>query len=282
VHIPNLWRAATIGTVACGVAAAGAGPAIGQPTAAPTISITAKSPFKPVTHDVFVSYKAGKYGNVALTGKISGATAGQVADLYAQQFPFTKAAVPVAGQTLALTGISPVSYRFTATPTLATRYTVKVLPSSTSTTPVASSAATTVYVLSTQPYFGGRSCNTRGNRPVCHQTWRVYTHLPASAYRIEHAKKWYVYFGLRLSPVNEPPLPKWMYLDTKAKVSKARFISSAEFERTISLSFRIGNDGYHFAWYSCSKDTESKDGLNLPGHHGCGIKKVRSNVNYLG
>ena len=282
MHISKLSRAATIATAVCGLAAAGAAPALARPAAVPTISIAAKSQFKPVTHDVFVLYKNGKYGNAAITGQISGATAGQVADLYAQRFPFKKAAVPVPGQTRALTGTSPVSYHFTGTPTLATRYTVKVLPNSTATKPVASSAATTVYVATSQVSGGARNCNTPGNRPVCHQTWHVYTHLPASAYKLEHAKKWYVYFGLRLAPVNEPPLPKWMYLDTKAKVSKVRVISSTEFERTIRLSFRIGNDGYHFAWNFCSKDTEAKDGLNLPGHHGCGSKKARSNVRYLG
>jgi hypothetical protein len=51
---------------------------------------------------------------------------------------------------------------------------------------------------------------------------------------------------------------------------------------TFSFSFRIGNDGCAWNWLACVKDTESKDGLGLPGQHGCGARKVSATVDYLG
>jgi hypothetical protein len=32
----------------------------------------------------------------------------------------------------------------------------------------------------------------------------------------------------------------------------------------------------------CAEETVTRDGLGLPGHHGCGAKKARSNAAYLG
>jgi hypothetical protein len=284
----KLWRGLALASLTGGLALVAAGPALAQPAAGPTITIAAKSEFHKVTGDVWVYFRVKgssvKISQATLAGQISGATAGEVARLYARQFPYKKAPTPVAGQSLTLnpTGSTPVSYSFTAVPELATRYIVEVFASSAATSPLAVSPAATVYVVTTQFVYGGTSCNTPGNRPVCHQTWRIYTHLPASTYARESAKRWYVYFALRLAPVHEPPAPKWMYLDSAAKVSKAKGRSSTEFERVIKFSFRLGNDAWHYAWGFCAKDTEAKDGLNLPGRHGCGKKRVSSSVYYLG
>ena len=71
-----------------------------------------------------------------------------------------------------------------------------------------------------------------------------------------------------------PPAPRWLYLDGgNASVSGARRISATEFEITITYSFTIGNDGYYFDWGACAKDTVSRDGLGLPGSHGCGARR---------
>ena len=85
------------------------------------------------------------------------------------------------------------------------------------------------------------------------------------------------------SATNALPAPRWLYLDGgDASVSGARRISANEFEITVTYSFTIGDDGYYFEWNTCTKDTLSADGLGLPGSHGCGARRIRGNVNYLG
>lgn len=231
-----------------------------------------------VTGDVWVFFDAGSYGQVTIYGRVRGATVGQVAVLYAQQFPFTRPPGEVASQGLTASGF----YSFAASPTLATRYSVLVLARRMAGQQLAASATKTVYVVPNQ--FGpvNTSCNSPGNRPVCRQRWRIYIVVPASAYREESAKHWYVYFGLALARLREPALPKWLYVDHHAKVSQVRRISSTEFERVISLSFRLGDDAWHFGWNYCAKDTEAVDGVGLPGHHDCGQVRVSSKQRYLG
>jgi hypothetical protein len=267
------------GLLAAGSIGAGAIPAAASPAAGLTATISAQSQFAPITGDVIVLYDAGKYGNVTISGQVSGATADDevTATLYAQQFPFKKPATPIAEQTLLLGPGTATPYGFTATPTLATKYFVEVFASGT-TAPVGQSAPQVVYVTDNESAYGIKKCT----RPVCHETIRLYTAIPASAYRHEAAKRWYVYFALNLSPTRAPAEPKFVYLDNSIKVSAVKRISSTKFERTISLSFTIGNDGYYWSWLQCTKDSEAKDGIGLPGSHGCGAKRVSSRVVYLG
>lgn len=274
----KLWRGVAAATVVCGLAATGTASAVAAPTTA-VVTITPKTQYHPVTHDYFVLYLGTKgYNTVTLSGTVTGAASGEVAQLFAQRFPFHSAPVPVTGQSLALTGPAATSYSFTATPTLATKYEVEVLTSPTSTTTDGVSAIQPIYVLANGAVSNARKCR----RPVCHQSFKVYTYLPASTYAREAAKKWYFYFGLALAPVKVPPPPKWLYLDNNVTISKPKRISSTEFETTFTWSFRIGNHGYYFNWNACTKDTESKDGLDLPGSHRCGVHRVLSSTYYLG
>jgi hypothetical protein len=60
-------------------------------------------------------------------------------------------------------------------------------------------------------------------------------------------------------------------------------VNGHEFAVTLTFSFFIGNHGYHFLFTACQRDTEAKDGLNLPGHHGCGtLRSVSRHRAYLG
>jgi hypothetical protein len=278
----KLWRTAAVALAASGLVAATvatADPAVAQTASrasvAVSISVSSKNPV--ITKDVLVVFKGAKGTSAAtVSGSVSGATAGEVAALYAQPFPFTSKPARLPGDTVSLTGGGSQSYKFTTHPSLATRYTVRVLASSTSTSATAQSRVRIVYVVTNQSLAGAKLCG----RPVCHEHLRITTRLPASAYKTEAGKKWYFYFGLKLSATGKPA-PKFLFLK-HAKISKARKISSTAFERTISFSFRIGNDGYHWLPAFCSKDTESKDGINLPGHHSCGVKKIRSTTVYLG
>jgi hypothetical protein len=278
----KLRRMAAVAVTLSGLVAATAataGPAAAQTAsnASVAVSISVSSSLPVITHDVLVQFK-GRKGTSAATvsGTVSGATAGEVAALYAQPFPFKSNAAPVPGKRLSLNGSSAQSYSFTVHPTLATRYTVHVLPGSSTASATAVSRVRIVYVVTNQDLTGAKKCG----RPVCHETLRVTTRLPESAYKTEAGKKWYFYFGLRFSATGIPA-PKVLFLK-HVKISKARKVSATEFERTISFSFRIGNHGYHWLPAYCSKDTESKDGINLPGHHNCGVKKIRSTTIYLG
>jgi hypothetical protein len=97
------------------------------------------------------------------------------------------------------------------------------------------------------------------------------------------SKHMYPYFGVRLGNAAVPPAPKWLYLNAgHATVAPARRISASEFEETLKYSFTIGNHSYNWSWNSCWKDTVSKDGLGLPGHHSCGASRVLRTPQYLG
>jgi hypothetical protein len=249
-------------------------------TTAPTVSISAQSRFKPVTGDVYVYYAAGKYSDVTIKGDISGATTGDVAVLYAQQWPYKKKPVQVPREHVGLvvTGSSAVSYSFTASPGLATRYSVEVLASLSSTTELGGSKVVNVYVLANESASAFQKCA----RPTCHETWHLYEVVPPSTYKAESGKRMYFYFGLDLSTTGEPGPPRWLYLDHSASISKVRRISRSKFERTITWSFRIGNDGYYWWPAACTKDSESRDGLNLPGSHSCGNRRIPRTIAYLG
>ncbi len=247
--------------------------------AAPAITVTATSKFSPVTGYVLVEYRGGPYGSAGIHGTITGATAGEVATLYAQRFPYTKAATAVSSITLSATGPT-TAYSFTVTPTLATRYKIKLFARSTATTPLATSPTQNVYVVSNERATGGRTCG----RPVCHETLHIFTILPSSALGLEMSKPVYPYFGLTLGSASTPPPPRWLYLNAgHASISRAQRISASEYENTLTFSFTIGSHSYyHWLWLTCSKDTVSKDGLGLPGYHGCGSSPVLATVAYLG
>jgi len=88
---------------------------------------------------------------------------------------------------------------------------------------------------------------------------------------------------VNLSNKGTPPVPGWLYLGRgHASVSKPMEINSGKFTFNISYRFFIGNHGYYWSWIACAKDSESTDGLGLPGTHGCGAKRVSDSFAYLG
>ena len=275
------WRRVTLvaaltGSAAIAAQLAGVVPA---QAATPTITVAATSINPVVTGDVFVYFLGGKYGSARIFGTITGAATGEVATLYAQRFPYTTAAKPVGSTTLSATGAT-TAYSFTVTPTLATRYQVKVFASKSATTPSATSSMQSVYVMANGWTTGGKTCS----RPVCHETFRIYTVVPSSALGVEMSKPNYPYFGINLTTAaGLPSPPRWLYLNAgQASMSSARKISAGEFENTLTFSFTIGNDGYYWAWNVCTKDAVSTDGLGLPGSHGCGAGRILRTVGYLG
>ena len=96
--------------------------------------------------------------------------------------------------------------------------------------------------------------------------------MPAAAFGTEIGKHVYPYVGVNLSSTGIPPPPKWLYLNAYHSVVTAghRTSSADEFENTFTFRFTIGNDGAYWNMDTCARDSESKDGLGLPGSHGCG------------
>jgi hypothetical protein len=267
-----------IAAVALMASALGAGtaPALATARAAPTITIVAKSAIPKITGDVLVVWRSAADKSATIKGTVTGGTTGQDLRLYAQQFPFQKAPVEINHKTLGSGG----RYAFTVTPMLATRYQVKLFATSSGGNSLAASAKVIVYVAAHAHATGGSTCG----RPVCHQTWHLHVLVPPSTLRTEMPKRWFVYFGLALSRTGEPPPPKILKLGAgNPRVSSPTKVSAGEYAVTIKFTFRIGNRGYFYSFFPCQRDTEAKDGLNLPGHHGCGtLKEIGSKRRYLG
>src|SRR5215831_17871355 len=114
----NWRRAAVVAVIGGAVIATPLAAVAPAQAAAPTITIAAASKIKPVTGDVYVVYLGGSHSSVTIHGTITGAAAGEVATLYVQRFPYTKAPAPL--RSVTLSGAGTRTYSFTMTPTLAT------------------------------------------------------------------------------------------------------------------------------------------------------------------
>ena len=124
-----------------------AGPPGTTPLATIPVTLTATATYE-AEGDTYVLYAPGSgvTPSAYLTGEIEDATTGEVARVYAQQFPYTSAPAPVQSATLNPAGGTAL-YSFTVSTTLATRYQVRLMRSATATTPLATSAIRTVYVI---------------------------------------------------------------------------------------------------------------------------------------
>ena len=248
-------------------------------TAASIITINATSPNYPglrakdhglVDGHAIVVYKAtaNNENTGVVSGKVTTHNTGDTATLMAK--PFGASGYSPAG-TQALTPNSNgiARYSFNVTPSLATQYKVQVSGQDTATSTVAP-----VYVTE-----GGRIAGIRAscNRTTCRVSFRLYLLMPASALRHEIGKHWYEYLA-----VGYPRIPKVARLSTSATVSKATRIGSSQYMRKFTYVFPIGNGNPNPDPIECVKDTESKDGMGLPGSHGCGAKRISTSVIYLG
>jgi len=271
--VSKLWRIAAVVTAAGSLLAAGGLPALATNRITRSVTIKATSRMK-ITGYTLVLYRGGRDSVADITGNVSGASKGDVLKLYAQRFPYSKPhrVIWIAG--------AGTRYSFKVRPFIATQYQVMLFPPASGAAPLASSRIVTVYVSS-----GGVTVQKRGcpSGPVCRPAYRVYEYLPPAVVKAEARKHWDIYVGVRLSPTTHlPPVPKWLYLDGRATVSAPRRISASNYERTVGFSFRIGTDSARWKFLACAKDSEATDGFGLPGRHGCGVHRVRSDVAYLG
>jgi hypothetical protein len=272
------WRRAGLAALVTGAAVAAqlAGVGSAHASAAPTISITATTKFKPVTGDTFVVYHISTYNSGQLHGTISNGASGEVAALYAQSFPFKKPAVRLASITLKA---ATTAYSFTVTPSLATKYNVRLFATATAASPVVTSPVPILYVATDQAPSAPQKCA----RPVCHETFQIDTYVPASALSVEMRKYAYPYFGINLGSTSVPPAPAWLYRNAaNGKITGSRRISAGEFENTMTFSFTIGTHSFNWLPSFCTKDAVTTDGLGLPGSHGCGASRISSSAAYVG
>jgi serine/threonine-protein kinase len=271
--------AASVAVVTTGVLRSPA-PKPKPPPKLASFSITARSGLAPQSGDVWVMYQDGGAAQAQVYGEVKGARRGYVARLYAQPFPFTAKPAAVASVTLhAEHRLAP--YAFKVTPVLATRYYVSVFASRKSKRLLGSSPTAAVYVATTMTHNTAKACS----RPTCHETFTLKVRVPPSALGTELSKRWDTYFGLSLSKSATPPKgPAVLQLGAgSAKIGTPRRVSADEYAVTVTFSFPIGKKGSNtWFWAACAPDSETADGIGLPGAHGCGGKAIPAVHSYLG
>jgi hypothetical protein len=270
----RFWRRIAPVVAAGGlIAGMGAIPAEAASPAAYSITIAAKVAYPTVTHDDLVLYQFRGFDTAVIHGTITGATAGDVATLLAKPFGATHYAAT--GKPIALSAASS-SYAFTVEPSLATAYRVQV---TTGAVVDATSATQTVYVVVVAAQASKITEKCSRTPLHCTESFKIETKVPSRAYADEAGK--HVYFYLA---IGYPHPPNTYTLSAKSTASKARRVNAGEFEMTLTFYVPLRNTTGHWLTTFCTKDTESRDGLGLPGHHGCGSKKVgvKAAALYLG
>jgi hypothetical protein len=273
----RIWRLAAPVAVAGGLIAAGVAPAAQASPAAYGVTISATSPHYPgAVHGKVVGYALVVYktptknlNTAVISGNVTGASSGDTATLFAE--PFGAKTFTATGTRVSLTGAASQAYAFNVQPSLATHYKVEVM---TGTTVDAQSAVETVYVSAA----GAENHLTEKCRGLsCTFTYRLYVGLPSSAYRTEVGKHIYLYQALFFGKN-----PTAYSLVPSATAAKAKKVNAGEFYSLITFHVKFRNHSQKWAPASCTKDTESRDGLGLPGKHGCGAKRFSAKTVYLG
>ncbi len=249
----------------------------GVPT--PSVQASVSSALAPLAGDVFVKYQGGADATAQVTGQVADAVSGEVAVLYAQQFPFTSPPGPAGSLALIPGGTNQLTYR--VTPTLATRYTVEVFRNSTATAPLASSATSTIYVTMNQP--GEKTTDCAGSE--CRETETVTVQVPASALSTQMSEPVYTYFAINYSASGTAATPETLQLGAgDPVVSAPQQISADEYQFSLTFSFPTNNEDYQAEWRHCTKSMEAEDGIGLPGSgsNGCGSQTIQDSATYIG
>jgi hypothetical protein len=218
-----------------------------------------------------VIYRVTSQDTGTISGTVSGAAAGDVVTLLVK--PFGARAFRSTGQRRTLSAAGRSSFTFSVRPSLATAYRARI---STGSAVDATSASATIYVTYTgYPTSSSRRCTAT----TCTISYTFHSTLPPSAYRTETRK--HVYQYLAQWKTGHPA--KWFYRTHAASATKPKRISAGVYAETVTwhISRKAGS-----RWQTglCTRDTESRDGMGLPGHHGCGAKRAtRAQIfGYLG
>jgi hypothetical protein len=264
MRMSRFWRVIAPIVAASGLVAAGAIPAALASPTADTITINSQSGLPHVSGHTLVAFHVKGLRTAIISGTVTGAATTDVATLWSK--PFHAHAFAKTSTTATLT---TGAYSFSVQPSQATAYEVQVTGATTG-----SSAPVTVYVIA-----GGRfgSQHQSCGRTSCTFSYRSFEYLPAAAYSTEVHKKIYLYLA-----VGYPKLPGKLTLDTAARASTPKKINSTEFRVTFTWHITLRHGAARWTTLACTKDTESRDGLGLPGRHGCGDRTISRNVHYVG
>jgi Protein kinase domain len=246
---------------------------------APAVLTSVSSAYAPDDGNVFVMYQDGADSSAQVSGQVTNAASGEVARLYAQQFPFTSPPALVNSAVLDPSGTS-AAYTFTVTPTLATRYTVEVFRDSAAAAPLATSAASTVYVVINQP--GNNTWKCSGTQ--CQSDETVTVIVPPSALSAQMSEKIYTYFAINYG-TGTVPEPETLQLGAgDPTVSAAEQISSDEYQFSLIFSFSSDNEKWSDHYRHCTISIEAQDGIGLPGggDYGCGSQTIPGTQTYIG
>lgn len=236
--------------VAAGLGAAGA---LAKPHAKP-------SPIGIRASERLVEYTR----SVALTGRLASGRANVSVTLQARRFG-QKAFHDLARSATGTGG----RYGFLAGPKLATSYRVTLTHRS------VKSRTVTVYVA---PLVIATTCNfCVPSPPNGKHTLRVSFRyeVPASAFAVEAAKRVYFYYGA----AQGGPVSKESLIRTVAQSARKH----DQIDGKVSHRVDFG-PGLRFQYNLCTLDSESSDGMGLPGHHHCGDATLtrRQFDSYLG
>jgi eukaryotic-like serine/threonine-protein kinase len=229
-----------------------------------------------VDYDTSVVSVSAAYANAKFSGEIKDATTGEIVRLYAQQFPYTSAPAPIESVTLNPVG-GTATYSFTVTPTLATRYQIRLLRSATATTPLATSVIRTVYVAGFELYGTYAPCPSQ--QAVCHLTIKTIYYRPPAVLLAEMSAQKYLYLGF--SPASDDNPPTSMQVETNGVVfSKPQRIADNAYDITVSFSYNT-SDGALRSMGICPRAAEAQDGFGLPGPPLCGADRISDSEEYV-
>jgi hypothetical protein len=251
-----------------------------QDAPAAAVAASVSSAYAPLDGYVYVAYQDGTDSNAAVSGQVANAVSGEVARLYAQQFPYTSAPAPAGSAALDPSGTT-AEYSFPVTPTLATRYTVELFRDSTATTPLATSATSTVYVIQNK----GNDSTIHCSGSQCQLTDTATVLIPAAALSTQMAAHDYPYFGISYAASGTAPAPATLQLGAgDAVVGTPQQVSADEYQFTLTFSYSTNNEHTTETWHNCTVSLEAQDGVGLPGagDYGCGSPTIPGTEPYLG
>jgi hypothetical protein len=279
MNMSRVWRWVVPLTAAAGLLYATAAIPAEAATPGYSVTISATSPNYPgntnglVDHFAVVVYGVSyhNFDQGLVSGVVTGFASGDVVTLLAEPFKATSFKATGSPETLTTSG----SYSFTVEPSLATKYEVEV---STGSTVDVTSAVQTVYVSTNSGYSGvHKKCDLKTN--TCTYGYKAYFYVPASAYKVESRKPLHLYLAQWYV---KGASPAWYYLDKKVSVSKVARVNRGEFRYTLTFYIRLRSGENYWSTFYCTQDSESKDGLGLPGRHGCGNKRLSADTIYVG
>jgi hypothetical protein len=277
----RFWRLAVIITAAGGLSLGAAGTALAGGGARSDLGVTigTTSTFVPVSGDTLVRFGAPAPEDTAnVSGSVTGIPPGLTSvTVMLLKKPFGATAFASTGDTFTLVPSGgSAAYTFPVRPAVATSYEV-VASQTAGSAPLRTSGPRTVYVIPDVTVTGLKCA-----RPSCSGQLVITAQFPPSAFGRESLKKLDVYQGLQVLPGRTPAAPATLSLAGPARTA-ARDATKFTVQYTYRYGFNIGRaDGYQWKINYCTQDTETADGIGLPGDHGCGKQTVRTDAPYLG